>query len=391
MPMWVTIPSRSATVIQSPTLTIFPSSIPEKKRVSVSFNATPTIAAATVGKLNLLSVAFAVLFIGLAVDFGIQFAVRYRDERYHHGDLGEALRRTARGIGLALLLAAGATAVDFYSFLPTDYRGISELGLVAGTSMVFGILLTLTLTPALLALLRPPGEPEPVGYAWAAPLDRALLERRRLVLGLFGLVALACFAASWWLRFDYSPLSLKDPDSESMATLSDIMSDPLASPFTIDVLAPGAEAAAAEAARLAALPDVGRVLTLDSFVPREQEAKLAILDDARFFLDAALAPPPLAPPAPAEEQAALARAAAAHDVVLTSGGASLGEEDHLVAAIAALGTRHLWQLAIKPGRPMSFGQVGRAVVIGLPGNPVAVFVCFLMYVWPLLRRLGGAP
>jgi hopanoid biosynthesis associated RND transporter like protein HpnN len=267
-------------------------------------------AAATVGKLNLLSVAFAVLYIGLAVDFGIQFAVRYRDERYHHGDLGEALRRTARGIGLALLLAAGATAVDFYSFLPTDYRGISELGLVAGTSMVFGILLTLTLAPALLALLRPPGEPEPVGYAWAAPLDRVLLARRRLVLAGFGLIALACFAASWSLRFDYSPLSLKDPASESMATLGDILSDPLASPFTIDVLAPDAEAAVADAARLAALPDVGRVLTLDSFVPKDQEAKLAILDDARFFLDAALAPTPLAAPSPAEEQAALASAAA---------------------------------------------------------------------------------
>lgn len=267
-------------------------------------------AAATVGKLNLLSVAFAVLFIGLAVDFGIQFAVRYRDERYHHGDLPEALRRTARGIGLALLLAAGATAVDFYSFLPTDYRGISELGLIAGTSMVFGILLTLTLTPALLTLLRPPGEPEPVGYRWTAPLDRLLLRRRWLVMGLFGLAAAVCFWASWSLRFDYSPLSLKDPDSESMATLSDIMSDPLASPFTIDVLAADQDAAAAEAARLAAVPGVGRVLTLDSFVPQDQEEKLAIIDDARFFLDSALAAVP-APAPTAEQELAAQRAVAA--------------------------------------------------------------------------------
>ncbi|MEW5963892.1 MAG: gephyrin-like molybdotransferase Glp [Pseudomonadota bacterium] len=87
----------------------------------------------------------------------------------------------------------------------------------------------------------------------------------------------------------------------------------------------------------------------------------------------------------------LADAARRFDVILTSGGASRGEEDHMVHAIGEIGIRHLWQLAIKPGRPMSFGQIGDTLVVGLPGNPVAVFVCFLMYVHPMLRRLGGAP
>lgn len=87
----------------------------------------------------------------------------------------------------------------------------------------------------------------------------------------------------------------------------------------------------------------------------------------------------------------LAAAAEQFDVVLTSGGASRGEEDHMAAALAARGSRHFWQIQVKPGRPMMFGQLGRAVVVGLPGNPVAVFVCTLMYVWPMLRRLGGAP
>lgn len=95
----------------------------------------------------------------------------------------------------------------------------------------------------------------------------------------------------------------------------------------------------------------------------------------------------------------LAAAARDHDVILTSGGASMGEEDHMAAALDALGKRHLWQLAVKPGRPMMFGQIasGRGadardtVMVGLPGNPVAVFVCFLMYVQPMLRALSGAP
>ncbi len=86
----------------------------------------------------------------------------------------------------------------------------------------------------------------------------------------------------------------------------------------------------------------------------------------------------------------LADAVGRFDVVLTSGGASRGDEDHMAAALGALGQRHFWQILVKPGRPMMLGQVGSTVVVGLPGNPVAVFVCFLMYVWPMLRRLGGA-
>lgn len=89
--------------------------------------------------------------------------------------------------------------------------------------------------------------------------------------------------------------------------------------------------------------------------------------------------------------ATLASAARTHDVILTSGGASRGDEDHMAAAIGSLGTRHFWQIAVKPGRPMMFGQIGRSVIVGLPGNPVAVFVCYLMYVYPLLMRLAGSP
>ncbi len=90
-------------------------------------------------------------------------------------------------------------------------------------------------------------------------------------------------------------------------------------------------------------------------------------------------------------EATLESAARRYDVILTSGGASRGEEDHLAAVLDRIGKRHLWQLAVKPGRPMMFGQIGDCVMIGLPGNPVAVFVCFLMYVFPMLRRLGGGP
>ena len=87
---------------------------------------------------------------------------------------------------------------------------------------------------------------------------------------------------------------------------------------------------------------------------------------------------------------ALADAAAKHDLVLTSGGVSVGEEDHIKPAVQTLGTLDLWQIAIKPGKPFAHGKIGLAHFVGLPGNPVSSFVTFLLLVRPLLLKLQGA-
>ena len=121
---------------------------------------TAAFAAAAIGSLNLISVAFAVLFVGLAVDFGIQFSVRYRDCRFHVTHLSAALREAAAGMSASLPLAAATTAVGFYAFVPSDYAGVRELGLIAGTGMLIAVVLNFTLLPAMIALLRPRGEPE---------------------------------------------------------------------------------------------------------------------------------------------------------------------------------------------------------------------------------------
>jgi molybdopterin molybdotransferase len=86
---------------------------------------------------------------------------------------------------------------------------------------------------------------------------------------------------------------------------------------------------------------------------------------------------------------ALREAAASHDVVMTSGGASRGDEDHVVRAVARQGQLHFWQIAVKPGRPLAFGQLDGCVFIGLPGNPVAAVICFLRFARPVLTALGG--
>jgi uncharacterized protein len=243
-----------------------------------------------VGALNLISVAFAVLFVGLGVDFGIQFCVRYRSERHASRDLEPALLGTARGMAVPLLLAAASIATAFFSFLPTAYRGLSELGLIAGIGIIIALATTLTLLPALLTVLKLPPEQKPIGFAALASLDRFLEKRRNWIVGttlaatILGLPLLA------GLRFDFNPLNLRAQDAESVVTLLDLMKVPDTSPNTIDVLKSNLAEASATAEKLRQLPEVGRVLTLQSFVPDDQDAKLALIEDASFFLQNTLSP-----------------------------------------------------------------------------------------------------
>jgi len=261
-----------------------------------------------VGALNLISVAFAVLFVGLGVDFGIQFCVRYRSERHASGDIDQALLATARGMAAPLLLAAASIAAAFYSFLPTAYRGLSELGLIAGVGIIIALATTLTLLPALLTVLKPPPEQKPIGFAALASLDRFLAKRRNWIVGttlaatILGLPLLA------GLRFDFNPLNLRAQDAESVVTLLDLMKVPDTSPNTIDVLKSDLAQASATAEALRQLPEVGRVLTLQSFVPEDQDAKLALIEDASFFLQNTLSPAEVeAEPTPAETQAVIGK------------------------------------------------------------------------------------
>ena len=259
-----------------------------------------------VGALNPISVAFAVLFVGLGVDFGIQFCVRYRSERYACGDLHQALLATTRGVAGPLLLAAASITAAFYSFLPTAYVGLSELGVIAGTGIVIAFATTVTLLPALLSVLKSPAEQKPIGYAALAPLDRFLDKQRNWIVGLTLAATILGLPLLAGLHFDFNPLNLRAQDTESIATLLDLMKDPDTSPNTIEILKRSLGQALPVAETLRQLPEVGRVLTLQSFVPGDQDAKLALIEDASFFLQNTLNPDHLDPePTPDEAKAAI--------------------------------------------------------------------------------------
>ena len=279
--------------------------------LAVGLTFTAAIGFAMVGALNLISVAFAVLFVGLGVDFGIQFSVRYRAERHANRDLGEALEATARGVAGPLLLAAASIAAAFYSFLPTAYVGLSELGLIAGTGMIVAFLTTITLLPAMLTALKPHGEPAPVGWTALAPLDRFLDRRRNWVVGLTLTAVILGLPLLGSLRFDFNPLDLRSKQVESVSTLLDLMADPDTSPNTIDILQPDLASASALAEKLGELKEVAKVRTLESFVPKDQDEKLALIDDASFFFENTLTPGQVDPaPTPAQTLEAINKTAA---------------------------------------------------------------------------------
>src|SRR6185312_10355349 len=221
----------------------------------------------SVGVFNIISIAFIALFVGLGVDFGIQFSVRYRSERFHQPDLAKALCHTGRSVGLPLALAAAATAAGFFSFLPTEYTGVAELGLVAGVGMIVAFITAITMLPALLMLLRPRGEKADIGFTRLAVADDFFARHRRGVLRVAALAGVAALVLTTLLRFDSNPLDLRSPKVESVSTLFDLMKNPQTSPNTIDVPAPSLKAADALAAKLSALPLVAQAITLSSFIP----------------------------------------------------------------------------------------------------------------------------
>jgi uncharacterized protein len=267
----------------------------------IGLSITTALGLMMVGSLNPLSIAFAVLFIGLGVDFGIQFSVRYRSERFKGEDLKGALAKAAERSAVPLSLAAMATASGFLSFLPTDYKGVSELGEIAGAGMLVAFISSITVLPALLRLLNPPGEKEPVGYAFLAPVDHFLEKHRVIVICGTLLIAIAGLPLLYFLKFDFNPVNLRSPRVESVATFLDLRKDPNTGASAINVLTNSEADAKKIEARLEQLPEVLEVRSLDSFVPEDQLAKLKLIAQGAKVLNPALSPDSI-DPAPSDEE-----------------------------------------------------------------------------------------
>lgn len=312
---------------------------------------TAALGIAMLGEFNVLSVAFALLFIGIGVDFGIHVALRYREGFAHAADSRGALKWAASGVGGPLALCAVAAGIGFMSFLATDYDGLAELGLIAGTGMVVALFANLTLLPALLTLYPlAPGsrgmEDSSNAFVWFEGMHRS-----RAVVVAALVVAAAAAALVPRARFDFDPLNLKDAGAESVRTLLDLMKEKRTSPYTISVLAKNAEQAAVVAGRLGKL-DAVTVTTLGDHVPADQEEKLDTIANMALFLSPLLVAQSQPPPEAARNREALATLLATLDA------SAKPSARRLHAALSALDT----------GDDRVLARLDELLLSGLPGR-----------------------
>jgi len=295
---------------------------------------TSGFAAVAVGHLNLISIAFAVLFIGLAADFSLHVCMRYQELCAGAVDRARAITVTARSVGPSVLLCAMTTAIGFYAFVPTDFSGVAELGLIAGTGMLIGVAVTFTVVPAMLALGRRPHSVRGAGVT--ARLPSFAVRYPSTVVALALVAAAGALALLPRVRFDENPLRVRDPSAESVRTFEEVLQG-RTSPWSMGAVAPTQAQAQALAERLRALTSVGSAETLLDYLPSDQQEKLDILEDASLFLLPPARAAVAAAPSPAEQLAALRELDAELERLVRSGGApDEGEDTDLRAQALAL-------------------------------------------------------
>lgn len=267
---------------------------------------TAAFAALALGELNLISVAFSVMYIGIGADYAIYLCLRYRElartSLNHRGALNKAVRHLAGSLEIGTL----TTAIGFFCFVPTSYAGVAELGIISGVGMFISLFVTLAILPALLSLRRP------VRYRGRHLRPRQLprfaiavmafpMRHSRWVLTACCVLAVLAVWALRFAQFDQNPLNLQDPQAESVQTFRELLRDSRNSPWSLAVLARNADEAGRLKKQLEELPLVDGVLTLEDFVPADQSAKLAVIDQLGLTLGSDLGNP-TARPKPTSEQ-----------------------------------------------------------------------------------------
>ncbi len=261
-----------------------------------------------VGHLNVISVSFAVLYLGLGVDYAIHFCLQFRELTNTSRTRKQAVIETLRAVGPSIILCTITTAIGFYAFIPTAYKGVAELGIIAGTAMFISCFVTLTTLPALLTLsnLKFSGSRKKSflfpQWIYVFPIRHAKPIRTLSVL-----LTIAGGILVLDVRFDFSPINLRDPNAESVVAFKHLLREKDSPLMTINVLADNQSVAQEKATLLAAQDVVKKTLSIESFIPRDQEDKLAIIDDLAMVLGPDLAdfPEPAALGDPAKPVKAL--------------------------------------------------------------------------------------
>jgi len=248
---------------------------------------TAAFAAFAVHELNLISIAFAVLYIGLGVDYAVHYCLRYRELCLHGYSDREAIEKSSLHIGSSMFLCAVTTAIGFFAFVPTAYNGVAELGLISGAGILISLVVTLTLLPALLRLLhfKSPIKEDPEiknktpSKILLLPFTHARTIRiSALVITLISIVLLT------HVKFDHNTLNLQDPENESVKTFKDLLADSNISPWSSVVLARGRQDALNVINKVGNLPLVDNTVWVEDFIPKDQDEKLGLIEEMDLLL-----------------------------------------------------------------------------------------------------------
>jgi len=273
---------------------------------------TAAFAAFAIGHLNLISVAFAVLYIGLGVDYAIHLSLRYRELEDKGMTSETALQQSMQDVGGSLVLCTLTTAVGFYCFVPTAYTGISELGIISGTGMFISLIVTLTLLPSILCLWPAKDHDRPTAVStgnaatgWLYAIDLWLERSGRFIL----ILTLFLGVGATWLvsqmLFDYNPINLRDQQSESVITYKDLIAHHTISPSSIMVMTRNAENAHKMEQRIGKLQSVDKAISIFDFIPQRQNDKLDLIDDMTLILGPGTSGKPDTPPTASEQITAM--------------------------------------------------------------------------------------
>ena len=250
---------------------------------------TAGFATISVGHLNLISIAFAVLYIGLGVDFAIHLCLRYRELIAEKQTNLNAIHGSIQSVGKSLILCAITTSIGFFAFIPTDYAGVSELGIISGAGMFIGLIVSLTLLPALLQIL--PVKAIKQNKIKTPRLDYLATLPFRFSSGIRVAVIFLILAGSYFigqLTFDSNPINLRDPNSESVTTFNRLLQSLDDSPFAVETLADDLTQAVQLAKKFESLDSVKQAITIRNFVPDNQADKLIIVEDLDLILGSQL-------------------------------------------------------------------------------------------------------
>jgi hopanoid biosynthesis associated RND transporter like protein HpnN len=252
-------------------------------------------ATVAIGQLNLISIGFAVLFIGMGDAYSSHFCLRYRELILRGASQWEALRETLTSTGASLVLCAITAATGLYAFIPTNYSGVAELGIIAGTSMFIALATTFTILPALLKIMplkprRSSKEKKSSSFLvsnWPIHYARPI----RVTTILLGLIAVGLLCD---ITVDFNPINLRDPNTESVKTFKYLLQFEDTSPMTLASLARSEAEVEAKKAKFEALPTVDKAVSIFDFIPENQDEKLAIISDLSLIMGPQLDsfPPP---------------------------------------------------------------------------------------------------